>query len=223
VAVVRFPHISNFTDLDPLRIETGVEVRMTTSAVGDPDLLVLPGTKATVRDLDWLRERGLDRAVARAAGRSIVLGICGGYQMLGASIDDEVESGVGRVPGLGLLDATTVFAPVKVLRQRHGRALGARVDGYEVHHGRVWSASGWVHLDGPLEDEGARSGRVFGTSLHGLFESDAFRRAFLTEVALARGASFVPSAVSFAAAREAQYDRMADALEAHVDISAVLG
>ena len=222
VAVVRFPHLANFTDLDPLRTESGVELRLTTTAIGDPDLLILPGTKTTVRDLAWLRERGLDRAVTAAAARSVVLGICGGYQMLGASIDDRVESGDGRVPGLGLVDAHTVFEPTKVLRQRHGTALGARVDGYQVHHGRVSSSSGWVQLDDPPEPEGARAGLVFGTSLHGLFEGDGFRRAFLADVARARGRSFVARTASFAAARDAQYDRIADAVEAHLDVSMVL-
>ncbi len=223
VAVVRFPHISNFTDLDPLGIEAGVEVRMTTAALGDPDLVVLPGTKTTVRDLAWMRARGLDRAITAAASRSVVLGICGGYQMLGTSIDDTVESGEGRVPGLGLLGTDTTFEPAKVLRQRHGRALGAPVHGYQVHHGRVQSSSGWVQLDDPPEDEGAQEGRVFGTSLHGIFESDGFRRTFLGEVARLRGRSFAGRPSSFAAARQAQYDRVADALEAHLDLSGVLG
>ena len=220
--MVRFPHIANFTDLDPLRLEAGVEVRFTDTAPGDPDLLVLPGSKATVKDLAWLRERGLDRVVAAAAARSVVLGICGGYQMLGASIDDDVESRAGRVAGLGLLDAETVFLPDKVLRQRHGTALGAPVHGYQVHHGRVRSPTGWVQLDGQPEREGARAGRVFGTSLHGLFESDGFRRAFLNEVAGVRGRTFRACPSSFAAARDAQYERLADTVEAHVDLTGVL-
>jgi adenosylcobyric acid synthase len=222
VAVVRFPHIANFTDLDPLRLQPGVEVRMTSSAVGDPDLLVLPGTKATVHDLAWARERGLDRAVAAAASRSVVLGICGGYQMLGTSIDDGVESRQRRADGLGLIEATTVFEPAKVLRQCTGTALGAPVHGYQVHHGRVRSATGWVHLDNPCEDEGAQEGRVSGTSVHGLFESDAFRDAYLAEVARLRGRTWAGQPYCFAAAREAQYDRLADALEAHLDLSGVL-
>jgi adenosylcobyric acid synthase len=224
VAVVRFPHIANFTDLDPLRIEAGVEVRMTTSALGDADLVVLPGTKVTVHDLAWMRDRGLDRAVAAAATRSVVLGICGGYQMLGTRIDDDVESRAGRTPGIGLLDVETVFEPTKVLRRRCGTAMGARVTGYEVHHGRVRSSSGWVHLDGEDCAEGARSadGCVFGTSVHGLFESDAFRAAFLSEVARRRGKRFVPGGTSFAGARRAQHDRLADAVESHLDLSVVL-
>jgi adenosylcobyric acid synthase len=223
VAVVRFPHVANVTDVDPLRLQPGVEVRLTTSAVGDPDLLVLPGTKSTVRDLAWARGRGLDRAVVAASARSVVLGICGGYQMLGTSIDDGVESGQGRVPGLGMLAATTRFEPTKVLRRRTGSALGAPVHGYQVHHGRVRSEHGWVHLDGPDEHEGARSGNVFGTSLHGMFEADGFRHAFLSEVARARGKAWAGTPYSFAAARTAQHDRLADALDAHVDLSGLLG
>src|SRR6185503_20878022 len=102
------------------------------------DLVVLPGTKATVEDLAWLRARGLDRAIERRRrDGGLVLGICGGYQMLGHSLDDAVESGRGHVAGLGLLDVTTTFAPDKVVRRRRGRAMGQPVTGYQIHHGRV--------------------------------------------------------------------------------------
>jgi adenosylcobyric acid synthase len=237
VAFVRFPRISNFTDLDALALEPGVGVRLVESpgALGRPDLVVLPGTKATVADLAWLRGRGLDRAVAEAVAEgSTVLGICGGYQMLGRTIDDGVESGAGEVEGLGWLDVKTVFAPDKVTRQRRGTAFllargavratgGQRVSGYEIHHGRVAGGDPWIELDDVYgrEAEGASDGGVFGTSLHGLFEEDGFRTAFLDEVARRRGKRFEPSGVSFAAARDAQIDRLADVLEAHLDMAAV--
>ena len=225
VAAVRFPHLANFTDLDALAIEVGVEVRLVSDpgALGHPDLVVLPGTKATVADLGWLRQRGLDRAVASCG--ATVLGICGGAQMLGRHIVDHVESGLGPVDALGWLDASTTFAPDKVTRRRRGRAMGHALTGYQIHHGRLstGTAEAWIDLDdgdaGP-EAEGAADpdAGLFATSLHGLFEQDGFRSAFLGHVARRAGKAFVPTGVSFDAARQAQFDRLADALEDHLDV-----
>jgi adenosylcobyric acid synthase len=229
VAVVRFPRISNFTDLDALAIEPGVRVRLVDDAAGlaDPDLVVLPGTKATVSDLEWFRGWGLDQAVsaARAAGATI-LGLCGGYQMLGRTISDAVESGRGTADGLGWLDVTTTFAPEKVTRQRVGHVAGRRIGGYEIHHGRTVRGPGtdaWLTLDDVygVELEGARAGSVLGTALHGLLEHDGLRADLLSEVAVRRGKRFVPAGVSFAVARDAQFDRLADLLEAHLDLVAL--
>jgi adenosylcobyric acid synthase len=231
VGVVTSPRIANFTDLDPLGLEPGVAIRpIASGAVGDVDLIVLPGTKATVSDLDWLERRGIADALRRATRQDdgpVILGICGGMQMLGHVIDDDVESVSGGRRGLGLLALDTVFERDKLVRRRRGSALGERVHGYQIHHGRVRLHPGarpWVELEngGMFEPEGCRSadGRLMGTSLHGLFEADAFRRAFLVEVARMRNRPFVPGAVDFAAARMAQFDRMADVLEAHVDIDA---
>jgi adenosylcobyric acid synthase len=227
VAAVAFPRLSNFTDLDALALEPGVTVRLVADpgALGRPDLVLLPGTKATVGDLEWLRGRGLDRAIAGLDAP--VLGICGGYQMLGRCIHDEVESGRGRVPGLGWLDADTSFRPAKVTRQRRGRALGQRVRGYEIHHGITTAAGpGWLVLDDAHGHgvEGAgdpERDRFVGTTLHGLFEEDGFRAAWLELVARRRGKRFRAAGVNFRAARDAQYDRLADALEAHVDVAAL--
>jgi adenosylcobyric acid synthase len=214
VAVIRFPRIANFTDLDPLTMEPGVGVRFVDrpAALGRPDLVVLPGTKATVGDLEWLRGRGLHAAIE--ASGAPVLGICGGYQMMGGTIVDDVESKRGTVVGLGWLDAETVFEPTKVTRQRRGQALQQRVPGYQIHHGRVTAADPWINLDDAYgaHPEGSRNGRYAGTTLHGLFEDDGFRAAFL---------NVEPSGVSFAAAREAQLDRLADMLEAHLDLAAI--
>jgi adenosylcobyric acid synthase len=229
VAVVRFPRLANFTDLDALAVEPGVHVRYveTPAALGRPDLVILPGTKATVADLEWLRSRGMDRAVFERTD-ALVLGICGGYQILGGTIRDPVESGRGDVAALGRLDVDTVFESTKLTRQRRGESMGQRVTGYEIRHGRVTRRAGmqgWIHLDDCYgrEDDGAldAEARVLGTSLHGLFERDGFRAAFLTEVGRRAGKTFVPAGVSFAAARDAQFERLADLLEAHLDLAAL--
>ena len=138
VAVVSLPRISNFTDVDALSAEPGVLVRFAVRAadLADADLVVLPGSRATVADLAWLRDRGLANAVTeRARAGRPVLGICGGYQMLAGRIDDEVESRRGTVDGLGLLPVRVRFGSEKILGRPQGRALGAPVAGYEIHHG----------------------------------------------------------------------------------------
>jgi adenosylcobyric acid synthase len=221
VAVVRFPRISNFTDLDALGLEPDVDVRFASRPqdLADADLVVLPGTRSTIADLAWLRHRGLDRAVAAhaAAGRP-VLGICGGFQMLGRMINDPdgVEGPARTVAdGLALLDTTTTFAPQKVLRLSRGTALGAPVSGYEIHHGTTST--------GPEEDffGGARRGHVLGTMVHGSLESDQFRRALLGEVAASVGRPYTARAVNFEAARQARLDLLADLVEQCVDMAAV--
>jgi len=219
VAVIRLPRISNFTDTDPLTAEPGVAVRFVTSPaeVADADLVILPGSRATVADLAWLRERGLADAVTeRAARGGPVLGICGGYQMLAAEIRDDVESGAGLVPGLGLLPATAAFGPAKVLRLRQETYDGEQVTGYEIHHGVVTAADG-----GPFPG-GCAAGAVLGTTWHGIFESDGFRRALLRRVAAAAGRSFDPGHVTFAQIRERKLDTLADLVAAHVDTAALL-
>ncbi len=221
VAAIRLPRLSNFTDLDALAIEPGVTVRLVEepAMVGDPDLVILPGTKATVADLEWLRGRGFCDVLARTGATT--LGVCGGYQMMGRTITDAVEAvRSGPVTALGWLPVDTVFGPGKVTRQRRGRALGHRVTGYQIHHGRTTTSEPWIQLDDGYgtTDDGAAEGRMLGTSLHGLFEQDGFRSAFLAEVAARRGKTFGASGVSFSAAREDQIDRLADTLEAHLDL-----
>jgi adenosylcobyric acid synthase len=223
VAVVRPPRISNFTDVDALSCEPGVLVRFVTAPgeLADADLIVLPGSRATVADLGWLRARGLAAeitALARA-GRP-VLGICGGYQMLAGEIIDDVESSAGVVDGLGLLPTRVEFAPVKTLRRPVGDAYGERVHAYEIHHGIValddTSATAVPFLDG------CRDGTVWGTTWHGALENDGFRRAFLRDVASVAGRDFTPAPdVGFAAVREARLDALGDLVERHLDTAAV--
>lgn len=214
VAVVRLPRISNLTDVDALGLEPELDVVFASDprALTDADLIVLPGTRATIADLAWLRERGLDRAVlAHAAAGRPLLGICGGFQMLGRVIRDpcSVEGPVAEIDGLGLLDVETTFGADKALRLPRGYALGAPVSGYEIHHGRISGAAG--EFTG-----GARDGQVFGTMWHGSLEGDAFRDAFLRETL------GLPSGTSFPAARERRLDLLGDLVERHLDVDALL-
>ena len=222
-AVVRLPRISNFTDVDALGLEPAVDVVFAAEprALAGADVVVLPGTRATLADLAWLRERGLHRAIGEhaASGRP-VLGVCGGFQMLGHTVSDPegVEGPAGaEAPGLGLLDVATVFGPEKVLALPHGSALGEEVRGYEIHHGRV--------TRGPAAEEfpgGAAAGAVFGTMWHGSLESDGFRRAWLGLAAAAAGTAYTPSGVCFAERREARFELLADLVEEHLDVDALL-
>lgn len=221
VAVVHLPRTSNATDVDALAAEPGVQVVVTTSPaeVHGADLVVLPGSRATLSDLAWLRERGLAEAVtARAAEGRPVVGICGGYQMLTERILDDVESGEGEALGLGLIPGEVRFGAEKVLGRPTGTWRGEPVAGYTIHHGRVHATAGEEFL------AGRRVGAVFGTMWHGAFESDAFRRAFLTEVAAITGSDWWPmeDAPGFAARREAMIEGLADACEHHLDVDALL-
>jgi adenosylcobyric acid synthase len=228
VAVIRLRWMSNFTDLDALRGEPGVRVRYTRSVadVERADLVVVPGTKATVEDLALLRAHRLDSALRRRAGAGgPVLGICGGYQMLGQSIEDTVESLRGHVAGLGLLPVVTTFAAEKLLRNRRGTCdwLAADVTGYEIRHGRVSPAKGESLIaadDG--EPEGCRTGTVLGLSWHGALEHDGFRRALLAWVAQVRGRAFSPSAAPFESRREGQLARTGHVIGERVDTAAVM-
>jgi len=228
VAVARLGRISNFTDLDALAHEPGVAVRFTESCeeIVEADLAVLPGTKATVGDLGLLRNRNLDRAFVERARRGLpTLGICGGYQMLGARILDGVESATPEVPGLGLLPVETAFEPEKVLARPEGRAPGfggAGVSGYEIHHGRTRLLDGASLFVTEAGTEGCRAGATLGTSWHGVLESDAFRRTLLLWVAAVRNLDWRPGDESFAAAREAQLDKLGDLVAENVDREALL-
>ncbi|MDQ4085033.1 MAG: cobyric acid synthase [Actinomycetota bacterium] len=224
VAVLRLPRISNFTDLDALGVEPNVDVRFVDSAdaVLDADLVVVPGTRATLADLEWLRVRGVDAALRRRAaeGRP-VLGVCGGFQMLGEWVDDPAAVEAPRprrVEGLGLLAASTRFQPDKTLGRPSGTWRGAPVTGYVIHHGRVE-----VHGGDPFPG-GCRRGPVWGTLWHGALENDEFRRAWLTEVADQAGRTdwSPPADTSFTGLRVARLDLLADAVEEHLDTAALL-
>ncbi len=229
VGVIRLPRISNATDVEALAVEPGVSVRLVTepSRLSDVDLVVLPGSKATVADLAWLRQTGLADAILAHVGRGRpIVGICGGFQMLARTLVDEVESKQGAVAGLGVLDVDIDFAPSKTLANPVGEAFGSPAAGYEIHHGRITRRGAGVAplittSDGP---EGALVGPVAATHWHGLLENDDIRRSVLTWAAdLAGRSGFTPSGVtSFAAARAAQLDRAGDLIADHLDTDTVM-
>jgi len=227
VAVPLLPRIANFDDLDPLRAEPGVElvmVRPGQPLPRDAALAILPGSKATISDLEFLRREGWDidlLAHRRQGGR--ILGLCGGYQMLGRSIADPlgVEGPKKTVPGFGLLDIETVLTGDKRLAESSGieLATGMPVAGYEMHLGET-TGPGLQHpmlrlASGP---DGCVSpdGLVAGCYMHGLFTSDAFRRAFLA------GLGAEPGAIAYEHRVETTLDALADHLEHSLDLSALL-
>jgi adenosylcobyric acid synthase len=193
--------------------------------------VVLPGSRSTANDLAWLREQGVAGVIQRraSAGRP-VLGICGGYQMLGHQIEDDVEGRVGVVPGLGLLPIRVTFGADKILTRPTGWWRGHRVEAYEIHHGRAHLLGAAVptieNVPGAQARflDGFQVGAVWGTMWHGAFENDGFRRAWLTQVAEAVGSRWRPrpDAPGFGTRRELMIDTLADALERHVDVGALL-
>ncbi|WP_074415150.1 cobyric acid synthase [Mycolicibacterium fortuitum] len=220
VAAIRLPRISNSTDIEALACEPGVVVRWVADAADltGVDLVVIPGSKATVNDLAWLRQRGLAEAIAaHAAQGRPVLGVCGGFQMLCQRIDDAVEAGEAapvRVQGLGLIDADIEFAARKTLRHWEEPLWG-----YEIHHGQVTrsAADDWLGI-------GLRCEAVYGTHWHGLLDNDQLRRAWLTEIAAAAGRDgfVVADDIDVKGRRDAQLDLMADLLAENLDIDAVM-
>jgi len=239
IAVVRLPRISNFDDFDALALEEGVQVRFVDGLdrLGHPQAVILPGTKSTIADLLWLRRVGLAGAICELAEKGIpVVGICGGYQMLGHTISDPdgVESAEGQVEGLGLLPVDTLFEAVKATYQARARIEtnrgffaeieGQEIEGYEIHMG--YSRGGepafrlLVRGDQPVDaSDGAvdERGRVFGTYLHGLFDNPNLRRAWLRS--LGWDAAF--SGLSMAEVREREYDRLAQQVRESLDMTRV--
>ncbi len=223
VVCLTLSRIANFDDLDPLAAEPGVRLTMLgpgRAIPGDADLVVIPGTKSTIGDLAFLRAQGWDIDLAAHLRRSgHVLGICGGFQMLGQVIDDPAgtDGTAGQVQGLGLLDVRTVMAPDKRVVQVAGQALGQPVRGYEIHMGRT-TGPDCARPFGMMPDpDGAISadGRVMGSYLHGLFSDDGFRAAFLARLG-------APSTPGYEAGVDQALDDLADHLETHLDVGGLL-
>jgi adenosylcobyric acid synthase len=241
VAVARLPGLSNATDFWPLARTPGVQLRYVArgTELGRPDLIILPGTKSTAGDLDWLRHVGLAEAIGRVmAGpdRPVLLGICGGYQMLGHWIDDPlgVESDRRRVAGLGLLDVSTRFAAEKARHRVSGHVIGEDIPvvGYEIHMGFTERGPGavpWMTLvrahDGTFVHDGARApaAPVFGTYVHGLFDSLPLTAALVNRLRQARGLGPLDTA-RWQAHRDVlaeRYAKLAELLRAHVDLEPI--
>lgn len=231
LAVLAFPRIANFDDFDPLKAEEGVRVRYASrlAELGQPDAILLPGTKSTLADLEWLRQTGLADAVRNfAVAGGAVVGICGGYQMLGARIDDpqHVESPLDTLPGLGLLTGVTQFQAEKATYQAQvivrggvgwlASLEGSRLEGYEIHMGATGGAPAWLEInqrnglavqvpDGIISADG----KVWGCYLHGLFANDHFRRAWLKSLGWRGAGNTRTQAEDF----QRSLDALADAVE----------
>ena len=234
LAVIRLPRISNFTDFSPLESHSALGVRYVDSAagLGAPDLVILPGTKSTMDDLLWLRQNGLEAAILKLASKGTpVLGVCGGFQMLGELLSDpEGVERSGSMRGMGLLPCETVFSPQKTRTQTAASVTaepfaGAEIDGYEIHMGKTRRRAGvpFCRLADGRED-GAASGHVFGTYLHGLFESGALTERLAVWLLARKGLSPEEGPVeSHRAYQERQYDLLADAVRSSLDMAAVYG
>jgi adenosylcobyric acid synthase len=228
VAVLRFPRIANFDDLDPLAAEPDVQLQIVPPGKplpGDADLVILPGAKATLADLAALRAQGWDIDIAAHVRRGgAVLGICGGFQMLGRRIAEAtgIEGPPGAADGLALLDLETVLTGDKQLHEIRGREIqsGEPIHGYEMHLGRTSGpalARPMLVLDGRPDGAVSADGRIMGCYVHGLFAADGFRHAFL-----ARLKERAPSGLAFEQQIDATLDALADHLDAHVDLDGLL-
>jgi adenosylcobyric acid synthase len=238
ICVIRLPRISNYDDFDPLEQSCNVRYIASADELGDPDLVILPGTKSTMADMDFLQKSGLAKAiVARSRSGTPVIGICGGYQMLGKTIRDpgNAESGANECRGLGLLDAETIFEPSKITTQVKASANAGpgllqgmgniTVTGYEIHMGRDTKTQGspafnMVKRSKPGAADGCvnKKGTVFGTYIHGLFDNADFTGRLIENICSLRGLACVKH-VSID--REKSYDELADIVRKHINMDKI--
>ena len=239
IAVIRLPRLSNFTDFNPLERMEEVTLRYVGSGkeLGKPDLIILPGTKNTMDDLRWLRQSGLEAAILKhAAAGGAVVGICGGYQMLGQSISDpEGVEGGGGLRGLGLLPAETVFQGEKTRTRVAGtfrtpaglfeEMAGVPFEGYEIHMGRTASAApslvSFTDQTGAVHTDGLAAGNVWGCYVHGLFDKAGAAAALVNCLLKARGLDRSAASVDWQAYAQLQYDKLADGLRASLDMERI--
>jgi adenosylcobyric acid synthase len=227
VAFLALSRIANFDDLDPLKLEPDIDlvmVRTGEAIPGDAALVILPGSKSTRGDLDFLRKQGWDidlHAHVRRGGH--VLGLCGGYQMLGTGVADPdgVEGPPGETPGLALLDVTTIMTPEKSLTRITAMHVETKkaIAAYEIHIGRTEGgdrARPFAFIDGAAEGAISADRRVQGSYLHGLFASDGFRSAYLAQLGIAAANE------SYGARIESALDALADHIENHLDVEGLL-
>ncbi|WLR53184.1 cobyric acid synthase [Bacillus tianshenii] len=232
IAVIRLPFISNFTDVDPFFAEEDCDVRFISRAshFGSPDLVIIPGSKNTLADLEFLKQSGLAACIAEAAeaGETTVIGICGGFQMLGEDIHDpeEVESSLQSARGLSLLPVQTTMAKekrtVRSFGTLHYDGASYEIDGYEIHMGKT-TVNGAPLIEMSTHDDGcvSENGRVFGTYFHGLFHNDAFRHGLLNELRQQKSLEPLTERVSYQQLREEAYDKLAQHVKEHVDIKQI--
>ena len=231
IAVLDLPHISNFTDLDPLGLEPDVGLRIvrTLAELGQPDALIIPGSKNTLADLVWLQQTGLAASILNLAqaGQAEIIGICGGFQLLGKGISDPyaIESGAGEQQGLGLLAINTIMAEEKTTLQTCCCHLpsGCQLTGYEIHHG-ITTAEGVEPLitgqDGRLLGAGNSNGMVWGSYLHGIFDADPFRRWLLDRLRQRKGWQ-ADGLIRACYDLEPALDRLADCVRGSLDMKAI--
>ncbi|MDD5167261.1 MAG: cobyric acid synthase, partial [Syntrophales bacterium] len=231
IAVIDLPHISNFTDFDSLRIEPDVRLRIVKSPdeLGRPDAIILPGSKNTIGDLDYLNNKGfvgIIRDLARS-GRTEVIGVCGGFQILGSRIADPygIESGGRTLTGLRLLAVDTTMEPEKTLRSVMGRhvASGITVRGYEIHHGQTAGAGlipSLIREDGDVIGLRSEDGLCWGTYLHGIFDDDAFRRWFVDRLRVRRGMA-ADGKIRAIYDLEPAFERLADVVRRSLDMDRI--
>ena len=231
IAVIRLPRISNFTDMDVFSQYSGVSVRYVTKAeqLGQPDMIIIPGTKSTISDMKWLRESGLEAAIKKAASAGVLIfGICGGYQLLGDTISDpECTEGGGSIRGLELLRSETVFTTEKRRTRISGKfgeidggfafLSGADFSGYEIHMGRT-ETSGEALLS---TGDGAFSGNVCGCYIHGIFDSSEVSSRLVRELFRRKGLEYSCGAVDREAYKQSQYDLLADSVRESLDMKLI--
>lgn len=237
IAVIRLPHLSNFTDFAALEATAGIGVRYVSSVreLKTPDMVILPGTKSTISDLRWLRQCGLEASILKlTAKHTPILGICGGYQMLGERIvDHEGIEGGGEIAGLGLLPVVTAFSAEKHrtrvtghILQSYGvlsRCTDVAVEGYEIHMGETQidsSATPFLLFDNGIYD-GCSQRNIYGTYLHGFFDSSSCREAVLGALAADKGVSLTAPAFNLNTHKEEQYDLLAQSIRDHLDLELI--
>lgn len=237
IAVIRLPRISNFTDFSPLEATEGVSVRYVDKAgmLKSPDMVIIPGTKSTIADLKWLRQSGIEAEIKKLCSVGVpVMGICGGYQMLGQRITDvEGVEGGGEIAGIGLLPVETEFTAEKRRTRVSGSALdiggafsalsGVKLEGYEIHMGRtrpVENCKPLASLD-TGEKDGFQKENVYGTYLHGFFDSAACREALFSALCGKKGIAAKMPAVDWRAYKENQYDLLAQAVRDNLDMAMI--
>lgn len=231
IAVIRLPRISNFTDFSLLDEHPAMGVRYVQSVreLGVPDLVILPGTKSTLSDLLWLRQGGLEAAVCKLAHAGTpILGVCGGYQMLGETLSDPCSTeGGGEMRGMGLLPIDTVFSTRKTRTRMQASVTapdfaGAKLDGYEIHTGKTTVRGEAFCLLENGKPDGCVCGNVFGTYLHGLFDTGSLTQKLAEYLCERRGISCEQAEpVSHAAYQEKQFDLLADGIRRALDMKAI--